>query len=301
MNGSIQRRGKQAARCLRIGYVVALIGCSVAWSQESAPDPRMPGVFDTELPQTGWSHRLRFILRPHFGDLLRHDHLRVPLGLRYGVSENLEASAEVETFLSHGLGSGSFGSRVGLSAVRLGAKERLPRFEILGDTAGVVGISFLTPFGSPPEELTDGRRHVSPYLTFSRAVPGFPRLSGFTSFGADLSSATRFIGVRRKNAFLDDSLSLTTGAVWRGERIVGTLELGYATSAFGAAENRQVFSVRPGVSWRVPNSRWLHPDGKWIVGVGTRVGFGPDGTDVGFGVKFRREFDLRRWVNSLRE
>lgn len=276
--------------------MAALLGCHAGWAQENAPDPRMPGVFETELPPTGRSHRLRFTLRPHFGDLLRHDYLRVPLGLRYGVTENFEASAEVETFLAHGLGSGAFGRRVGFSAFRLGAKERLPHFGILGETSGVAGISFLTPFGSPPEELTDGRRHLSPYVTFSRPVPGFPRLGGFTSFGADLISATRFSGVRRKNAFLEDSVSLTTGAVWRGEGFVGTLELGYVRSAFGAAEDRQVVSVRPGVSWRVPNSRWLQPDGKWTVGVGIRVGFGPDGADVGLGLKFRGEFDLRRWV-----
>ena len=79
------------------------------------------------------------------------------------------------------------------------------------------------------------------------------------------------------------------------------LQLGPATSAFRANESRRVFSVRPGIAWRLPNAKWFHPDGKWIVGIGTRVEFGPGGTATALNVKFRGEFDFRGWWNRLRE
>lgn len=300
MNSKFENVSRKSAPALGLAFAIFVISVQVLRSEERSPDPRMPGVFDTELPQTQPARRLRILLRPHFGDFARHDYLRVPLGFRYGLSESIETSAEIESFMAHGLGSAAFGSRFGVSGLRLAAKERLPRWPAMGETDTVIGFAFSTPFGTPPPELTDGRRHYAPYVTFARAIPGLRRLSGFTSFGADLTAASGFAGVRRKNALLENSLTFTTGAVWHGEDFVGTLELGYTTSAFGSREDRQVFSVRPGVAWRIPNSRWLHPDGKWIVGVGTRVGVGPDGSDVGLSVKFRGEFDFRRWVRSLR-
>lgn len=261
----------------------------------------MPGVFETELPQTESPERLKLIFRPHFGDFLRHDHLRVPLGVRYGLGPNTELSAEIEGYVAHGLGAVPVGSRFGLSSLRVVAKERLPRRGLLEMVDTVVGLSFATPIGSPPEELTDGRRHISPFVTFARPIPGIPGLSGFTSFGADFAAITGFTGRRQKNAFLDDTALFTTGVVRRGERITSTLELAYAASAFGSTEDRRVFSIRPGLAWRLPDTRWLHSDGKWIVGVGTRVSFGPDGTDVGLSVKLRGEFDFRRWLRQMRE
>lgn len=299
LNAKPEKASRATATALGLAFVMLVSSAQVIGAEERSPDPRMPGVFGTELPQTQPARRLRLFLRPHFGDFARHDYLRVPLGFRYGVSESVEASAELESFVAHGLGSAAFGSRFGVSGLRLAAKERLPQWPAMGDVETVVGFAFLTPFGAPPPELTDGRRHYAPYVTFARAIPGVRRLSGFTSFGADLTAARGFAEVRRKNAFLGNSLVLTTGAVWHGEDFVGTLELGYTASAFGSREDRRVFSVRPGVAWRIPNSRWLHSDGRWVVGVGTRVGVGPDGSDVGLSVKFRGEFDFRRWVRSL--
>lgn len=291
---------RAGAGCLALGLLMLELRAE-ADAPSGAPDPQMPGIFDTELPDTEAPQHLRLILRPHFGDLVRHDHLRIPVGVRYGLGENLEVSGELEMFVAHGLGAAPIGSRFGFSGVHLAAKERLPRLKLTGPLDTVVGMSFALPVGTPPDELTDGRRHIAPFVTFSQTIPGFPRLSGFTSFGADFASATRFNAVRHKNAFLEDSAIFTTGAVWRGNDITGTLELTYAASAFGSDENRHMLSVRPGVTWRLPDTGWFHPDGKWVVGVGTRVGFGPDGTDVGLSVKFRGEFDFRRWVRHWRD
>ncbi|MBL9199372.1 MAG: hypothetical protein JNL39_02650 [Opitutaceae bacterium] len=261
-----------------------------------APDPRLPGVFDTELTQTESPHHLRFILRPHFGDLVRHDHLRVPIGVRYGLGQTTEASAEAEAYVAHGLGAVKVGSRFGLAGLRLAAKQRLPAWAWFGENAVALGLSYRLPVGSPPEEITDGRRHLSPFVTVTRPVPGWPRLTGFASAAADFTARTAFRGVRNRNTLLDDSLSLTSGLVWRGAGVTGTLETTFATNAFGAKENGTVVTVRPGMSWRLPNSRWLRPDGRWTVGLAPRVSFGPDGTDFGFGVKLRGDFDFRKWM-----
>jgi hypothetical protein len=62
-------------------------------------------------------NRLKLIIHPHFGDLHRRDYLRMPLGLRYGLTQNWEITGEVEAFFAHGLGDIPFFHQEGHSPV----------------------------------------------------------------------------------------------------------------------------------------------------------------------------------------
>ena len=294
----IRKRIRLAGR-----LAVLLAGCTDALPGQETPTPdlRLPGVFETELPQTELKHHLRLTFRPHFGDLAKYDHLRVPIGVRYGLGAMTEASAEMEAYVSHGLKSVAAGKELGLAGYRLTAKQRLPAWTWLGGNAAGLGLTFSQPVGSPPERLTDGRRHLTPFVTLTRPVPGYPRLTGFVSTEADFTAGTAFRGVRRQNAFLDDSIRFTSGILWRGRGFIGTLETSYLTSAFGSDENRTVFAVRPGVSWRLSDWKWFHPEGRWTVGLAPKFRFGPDGTEVEFNVKFRGDFDFKRWLGRKRK
>ena len=93
---------------------------------EADPDEavRIKGVFNSELPRTERKNFLRLIVRPHFGDFHRKDYLRVPVGVRYGLTQNWEVSTAFEGFFAHGLGDASPFSKYGLSAFQVGTKYR---------------------------------------------------------------------------------------------------------------------------------------------------------------------------------
>ena len=52
-------------------------------------------MFESSLPGTERKHALKLTFHPRVGDLSRYDHLRVPLGFRYGLTANWEATAEI--------------------------------------------------------------------------------------------------------------------------------------------------------------------------------------------------------------
>ena len=93
-----------------------LLLAATTWAQQptngnGGPEPkisddelRIRGVFDTALPGVEKKNRLKLIIHPHFGDLHRRDYLRVPLGVRYGLTQNWEITGEVEAYFAHGLG-----------------------------------------------------------------------------------------------------------------------------------------------------------------------------------------------------
>jgi hypothetical protein len=209
-------------------------------------------------------------------------------------------STEVESYFAHGLGDVSFGRKAGISGAQVTTKYRLADW-LEPRITTATGISFVSPLGSPPPQVTDGLRHVTPFITFAHGLEARPEFTTFLSFAYDAVTPTRIKGERRKNAFVDDSWSITPGFVWHRGAFLYTCELGIATSAGVARDSQTVFLMRPGVAWELPKALTFHSKGRWVFGVGLRAGFGPDGTDLGVSGKFRGDFDFRRVFGHRRE
>lgn len=262
-------------------------------------DPNIHGIFDTELPRTEWRHSLRLIFHPHFGDFTQRDHLRIPSGVRYGFTEHLEATLEADGYVSHGLGDVSLGRRFGISGARATAKYRWPDW-LQPQISTASGISVSSPLGNPPAEITDGLRHVTPFITFAHLLEQRRDVTGFVSFAYDATGRTNVRGMRRKNAFVDDSWSVTPGFIWRRGAFTYTLEASLASSAGVAGTSANVVSLRPAIIWELPRTFAFRPEGRWVVGLGLRAGFGPDGTDLGVSGKIRGDFDFRQLFGRRR-
>ena len=58
----------------------------------------MPGIFNTELPRLLMPESLRLSLRPHFGDFVHHEHLRLTLGARYALTSQWELSGDTDMY-----------------------------------------------------------------------------------------------------------------------------------------------------------------------------------------------------------
>lgn len=262
-------------------------------AKASDDDLRIKGVFDSALPRTEKKNALRFIVHPHLGDLTKRDHLRTALGFRYGLTKDWETSAEVDSYFTHGLRHGSFFKDSGFSALHLGTKYHLGDvFRVGWDTS--VGLDWQSPLGKPPLDVTDGLRHLAPYVSISRTLTDHPAWRVFAGVGWDVVTRTSTPGQLEKNAFGDDSLNLSGGVLYVRGPLTYTLEAGYATTRLTSAVERDVYSLKPGIVWVLPPKYTFGARGKWLFGVALKLSHGPDGNDVTLGAKLRVNFDFKR-------
>lgn len=266
-----------------------------AASRVSDDDLRIRGVFNSVLPGTEKKHALRLIFHPHIGDLLNEDYLRIPLGVRYGVSQRLELNGTLESYFSHGLGAVGLFQDAGFDEAHLGAKYRLGD-ALIRDWDLAIGIDWDRPIGSPPRSMTDGMQHVSPFISFARPL-GEDR--AWRLFGSVTYDDVTQLGIPRhleKNELADDSLALTLGVLKQRRDLTYTLETGVASTRFTSDGEDDVVFIRPGLVWVVPERYTFWAKGRWLLGASVRGGYGPDGFEVGVGAKLRISLDLKRLV-----
>lgn len=304
MHSATPRTRRRGVGPLRL--VLAAIGCVaiVARAQEEAKpgtpvatdnDLRIRGVFNSVLPGTETKHALRLNFLPRIGDLVHRDYMRVPLNLRYGLSDDIELSGGVNGYFSHGAGDVNFFREAGLSQVHLGTKIHLG--EILADGWDLsVGADWDRPVGSPPKEVTDAMEHIAPFVSFSHPVHGSPHLRLFGSVTFDEVTQMGFPGRIEKNKLTDDALEFSLGVLRQRGDITYTLETTVATTRVTADVAEETYAIRPGVVWVVPERYTFWAKGKWLLGASVRATYGPDGADVGAGLKLRINIDLKRLV-----
>ncbi|HUG11629.1 MAG TPA: hypothetical protein VMM36_11475 [Opitutaceae bacterium] len=257
-----------------------------------ADEIRIREVFSSHLPGTMAKDAFRASLHPHFGDLDSKDHFRVSTGFRYGATSNLELSAEVNFYTSHGLGDISFWDEKGILSVEFGAKLNLGR-KILKSWDSAIGFDAIIPLDDPPMELTDGLKHFDPYVTFSKRLQSRPNVRLFWGVGLDLVQKTSFPGVLGDNQLDDDSVHASAGFVFDRNYLHYTFETLVATTRGIGETDEDLLVLRPGIIWEVPSFRDRTRRSNWMVGFGGKVSIGPDGTDYGGSMKLRYNLDLK--------
>ena len=263
-------------------------------------DLRIRGVFDSALPRTEKKNSLRLIVHPHLGDLWEHTHLRTAVGVRYGLTERWEANVETDTYFTHGLKDGTFFEDKGFATLHLGTKYRLgDPFHLGWETA--VGFDWSRPISSPPPEVTDGLRHITPYITFSRQLERHPAWRVFFGFNYEDITVTTTPGVLGKNQLNNDNLGVSGGFLFTRGPITYTLEAAYATEHPVRDLDREIVTLRPGFVWVVPAKYTFGAKGKWLLGVSLKLGHGQDGYDIGAGAKVRVNFDFKRLLGRKKE
>jgi hypothetical protein len=287
--------------CLHI-VIAALLLMNRVYGAEDAnvptPSPaesdmrKIEGIFGSDLPTTERKGSVRLIVHPHFGDLTNRDYIRVLTGFRFGVTDHLELSAAVESYIDHGLKHTSPGSGVG--DVRFGGKygfgERLiPGYETS------VGLNLLFPVDHPPVGMITGRNEYSPYFVIGKRLTGHPGLTLFLNTGVNFLEKTSIPGTFERNTPHSNSFSVTPGLVYTHYPFHYTLEFTYETTSLIGEDNKQFFTIRPGIAWDLPPRLKFHSKGRVTVAVGVHVTLGPDGTSTGGGGKLRAEFGISRW------
>jgi hypothetical protein len=256
---------------------------------------KISGIFDTDLPKTERKGSIRFIIHPHVGDFTRRSYVRIPFGIRWGVNDHVEFSAQLEPYIEHGLKSGSPGN--GLGSVMFGAKYAFVKWlKPVYDLS--TGINVRLPVDHPPIDMTDGYNHYTPYLVVARKSPRIAGLTYFVSGTVDLMDKSSVTGSFRKNDMHSSSMILGTGFVLDRFPYHYTLEAGYQTTSLIGKDNKQLVFVKPGFAWDLPRKLTFNSKGRWLFGFSMKFAEGPDGLRIDSGGKIRGEFSFRRWMSD---
>lgn len=247
----------------------------------------LPDLLSDRLPGFDPSGAVRAYVRPHFGDFIHRDYVRVPFGARAKLSEQVESSAELQGYFTHGM---SDAAGYGLSTLRLGTKcERL--LPVLNDGGISIGLNYETPLGRPPIELSDGHRHLQPYVAATRPIAPKWKLLGYASVSADFLDQTALPAHFGRNQLHTNSLTLTAGAAREWPRFRASLTASAATSSLLSDEHGNVFALRPEIvfPWKARATART----QILFTVGGRAIHGPDGTEFGVSSSMRIDFLLR--------
>jgi hypothetical protein len=293
-----------------LSLLLALIAGIAGHAQAAAPagnlqaapeqgtlSTRVRGLFDFDLPTIDPPGTIKLTLHPHFGDLVRRDYMRVDTGFRWAVNDHFEISPDASVYFTHGLGGSDGG--YGIGEVRLGSKYILrgwpdPDFE----TSIFANIE--VPTGSPPVDLTDGFNHFAPGFLVQHHASHNPRLTTFAGAGVDLISDSGIAGTPVRNQPLDDSMNFTAGAIYDLGEFKWTLSTTYATTAGLGDAAEHFFYVRPNLLWYVPRKFTFNSKTQWLLGLGLRASWGPDGTQLSFYNRVRAEITFRQVMEKIR-
>jgi len=253
--------------------------------------PRIPGLFEIDLPVTERRGAVKFIFQPHFRDFISKDYLRVPLEFRWGVNDHFELNSVTDAYFDHGLRHSHNGQ--GLSSLHFGAKYAW--HEWLKPTWSTsVGFNSSIPVSRPPRELTDGHNHFTPYIVFGRKLNWLQGLSGFVHASVDLLSKSSTPGNFGRNQPHSNSMTLTPGFLYDRKAWHYTLEVDGTTTRVLGKGDKDFLTIRPGVVWDLPKKLVFNARGRWLAGFNITAVFGPDGNTLSTGGRFQGEVSLRR-------
>jgi hypothetical protein len=256
------------------------------------------GLFDFDLPTIDPPGTMKLILHPHLGDFVRRDYMRVEGGLKWAINDHFEIRPEATIYFTHGLG-GSSADGYGIGEARLSSKYILrgwptPNFETS------LFMNMEIPVGSPPVDLTDGLNHYAPGFLAQHKSTRWPKLTTFSGAGLDLVSDSPIDGTPVRNQPLDDSVNFTAGAIYDLGQVKWTLSATFATTAGLGDATEHFYYLRPSLLWYVPKKYTFNSQTQWILGLGVRASYGPDGTELSIYNRVRAELTFRQMIDKVR-
>lgn len=262
------------------------------------PRPIVSRLLDGDLPQLDIPGTFKVLFRPHFGDLVRRDYMRTEAGLRWALNKHFDISGEASVYFNHGLGDTNKG--YGIGRVRLGSRYLLDEWPRAGyDTS--LALTMEAPVGAPPADMTDGQYHLTPSFIVQRPSVRHPKFTAFAGLGLDLIDPSDIPGRFGTNQPHEDSMNGTIGGIYDLGQLKYVVSATYATTAWLGQDTDHFVYVLPSVQWYVPRKFTFKSRTQWIVGLGLRTSWGPDGTDFSVRTRVRAEITFRQFMRNLRD
>jgi hypothetical protein len=289
-------------RALRL--LIAGLTAAPAWAQTpddpspNQPRPILSRILDGDLPQLDIPGTFKLLFRPHFGDLVRRDYMRTEAGLRWALDRHFDISGEASVYFNHGLGDTDEG--YGIGRARLGSRYLLEGWPRAGyDTS--LALTMEAPVGDPPVDMTDGQYHLTPSFIIQRPSVRHPKLTAFAGLGLDLIDPSDIPGQFGTNQPHEDSMNGTIGAIYDLGQLKYVVSATYATTAMLGNNPEHFLYLQPSVQWYVPRKFTFKSKTQWIVGLGVRTSWGPDGTDFSVRNRIRAEITFRQLLRQIRD
>jgi hypothetical protein len=201
---------------------------------------------------------------------------------------HVELTDEINSYYAR---SGSHTGDCGLFSTTFGAKwQAVPVTENHGGLG--FGLDYRTPFTNSPIGLTDGYRHVQPYVTATRVLVADWRLLGYANLAGNFLEHTNLPSNFGRNQLHANSLALAVGVGRQWSFCQTSLTARLASTALTSDEDRRNFQLRPEVAFplrRNPAART-----QILLTLGGRVMWGPDGRQVNTNGGVRVNFRLDR-------
>lgn len=259
-------------------------------------DARVRGVFDYILPDTQEKHTWRLSVQPRVGDLIKRDHVRLPVSTTYGFNKRAEGEFGLDPYFTNPFKGDGRGQ--GVANIRASFKYQwVPALD--AKVRAATGVQMVHPLSSAPYDFNDGVNRYSIYTTLARPSPWNPNLEGFMNLSYDLITPSTAVGEIDDDDPQDDFVKIGTGVLWRNQRLTYGLALGFAHTVDG--EMTAFTTVTPSIIYDVPRRFAFNSRGKWQLGAsveGKRYG---NETALNFKVRVRWQVDFRRMLRDWRD
>jgi len=259
-------------------------------AEESPPiDIRQEELLEMVLPTTQHIHELDISIRPNSGDVVKQDFIRMPIRLKYGITENWEVSVTPLTYFSN-----FFRGRLGLfmTDVTIGTKYNFGE----AYPGSGVGMAFSFSHVIPVRDdirISDGYYHYMPGVLFSTKIKGAYILG--LGIGLNLVQGKAPPGSIEPNDTMNTGVSLA----FINNGVTYTLESLYVTDEIFGGQTEEAY-LTPGISLDVTG--WLKEiPGVWTFSSGLRIGFldAPQDFEVIMRLKLHLRFDYKIDVRKL--
>ncbi len=124
--------------------------------------------FDTILPSTLMRKNLSLDFQPKFSDFRAEEFIRLPLEVRYDISDNDQLQVGMTPFIPNPFNTG-YNHRTGPGEADIGWRHDMENGLGFLDQA-IFGIQGRVPLGKPPLDLNEGYTHLQPYITGTRRL-----------------------------------------------------------------------------------------------------------------------------------
>ncbi len=238
--------------------------------------------FDTVLPTTLMHRNLSLDFQPKFSDVRSEEFIRIPLEVRYDVSDYDQLLFGLTPFIPNPFNDG-YNHRWGLGQAVLGFRHDLDNGLWFLDQA-TIGIETRIPLGKPPIDLNEGYTHVQPYLTGTRRL-NWAHTKYFMALSYDREIRTEWRDrptdprVLRQNI-----LEFTPGIIYKPDVYGYFFE--YEFRHYGEPDGAHLsHGEKLGVIWDVPLERsknWKVP-GRWQIELAAKV-VEEEGHDISYGL-----------------
>jgi hypothetical protein len=273
--------------------ILTVPGLAVAEATKNEkPDveARSEEFIETDLPTTQHSYELDFSIRPKAGDIVKEDFIRMPIRVKYGITNNLEFSASPLTYFDNFF-KGQYGFY--MTDITLGGKYNYGETYPESGVDMALSLKYVIPLRYDTR-ISDGYYHYLPSILFSTRFGNLYNLG--VGIGVNIVQGEGPAGSTRP----EDTLSTSASLAYNPGDSTYTFETVYVTDELYGGDTEQLL-ITPGVSLDIKD--WLNQvPGIWTLSSGIRIGLldAPEDFEFLIRLKVHIRFDYKLDVMRMR-